>query len=859
MLSTLTIAIAQGIKKRKVLTIDEKLNVIEKTKEPGATFRTVAREFGIGISTVFGINKQKEALFKFAAERDINGAKASNRKTLKPAKYKNVDEAVFKWFSERRAQGLMVSGDQIIVAAEKLADSLGVSEFKCSAGWLQRFKDRHCIYFRRVPGQTGYCCNTESIPVQPCKRKLDNIMEPEVLKKCTVGKDGLKTSLETTQPITECQKAVKSGVTCGDRVSKPNVSEAECRNMGADVSEDSEICIDNDLIEVKDEPLEHEECAAKDVRAGEKGKMKAPSPRDNEGERKTKGKDWPCINSDSVDVLHKMSSCGQMRSRQVQVDKSTIRTSKKERDIRQATTVKTLSSDEKSLGGECFREMERALYLWIKDQQKKNIPVNGTIICKKATKIQAGIDKKMGASGTSFYASYGWLSSFKKRHGLHIVTQEISADTGSAEAPSRPNHTYTLFHPITNLTSTPSTYYPTTSHTSTSSHPATKHTGLLSCPIKNHIGSSSHPAANHVGSSSHPAANHIGSSSLPAANHIGSSSLPATNHIGSSSLPAGNHIGSSSLPAANHIGSSSLPAANHIGSSSLPAANHIGSSSLPAANHIGSSSLPAANHIGSSSLPAANHIGSSSLPAANHIGSSSLPAANHIGSSSLPAANHIGSSSLPAANHIGSSPLPAANHIGSSSLPAANHIGSSSLPAANHIGSSSLPAANHIGSSSLPAANHIGSSSLPAANHNDSSSLSTAAGSPSCLTGNYTSSSARPALNHTGSSSRTPVDHNATVLYAAEFAAIIKEEGYSPEQVFNAGETGLFWKRLPSKTFLMEEEKATLGFKASKDRLSLLFCSNAAGDFKLPPVLGIPVPPSSCAQECHPSACGMAS
>ena len=70
-----------------------------------------------------------------------------------------------------------------------------------------------------------------------------------------------------------------------------------------------------------------------------------------------------------------------------------------------------------------------------------------------------------------------------------------------------------------------------------------------------------------------------------------------------------------------------------------------------------------------------------------------------------------------------------------------------------------------------------------------------------------------------------------------EFDKIIKEEDYVPQQVFNCDETGLFWKKMPKRTFITQEEKALLGHKPMKDRLTLLFCANASGDCKITPML----------------------
>ncbi|XP_020844762.1 tigger transposable element-derived protein 1 [Phascolarctos cinereus] len=73
--------------------------------------------------------------------------------------------------------------------------------------------------------------------------------------------------------------------------------------------------------------------------------------------------------------------------------------------------------------------------------------------------------------------------------------------------------------------------------------------------------------------------------------------------------------------------------------------------------------------------------------------------------------------------------------------------------------------------------------------------------------------------------------------YSEVLKSIIQKGGYTPHHVFNIGETGLYWKRMPEKTFTSVEENAAPGFRSAKDRLMLLLGGNAAGDFKLKPLL----------------------
>jgi hypothetical protein len=56
------------------------------------------------------------------------------------------------------------------------------------------------------------------------------------------------------------------------------------------------------------------------------------------------------------------------------------------------------------------------------------------------------------------------------------------------------------------------------------------------------------------------------------------------------------------------------------------------------------------------------------------------------------------------------------------------------------------------------------------------------------------------------------------------FKKIIEENNSDDCQIVNIDETDLYWKKMPSRTFLAKNGESRPCYKVSKHRLTLLFC-----------------------------------
>jgi hypothetical protein len=75
-------------------------------------------------------------------------------------------------------------------------------------------------------------------------------------------------------------------------------------------------------------------------------------------------------------------------------------------------------------------------------------------------------------------------------------------------------------------------------------------------------------------------------------------------------------------------------------------------------------------------------------------------------------------------------------------------------------------------------------------------------------------------------------DYYTGEAYLEEFNQLVTDKHLLAQQVYNADETSLFWRYLPLKTVVTPQVSAPSGFKESKEKVTMLACSNEAGTHK---------------------------
>lgn len=161
-------------RKLKTLSLAEKLQVLEAVKICQKK-TDVAKQFDIPLSTLSTIIKNEKDILK-----KVESGQSLSCKRQRISEFPGLEECLLKWFKQCRDENISISGPLLQEKAEIYSKSLGFSDFKASNGWLEKFKRRHDLVFKKVCGESA------SVNIETCHswinerlKGLLSVYEPE--------------------------------------------------------------------------------------------------------------------------------------------------------------------------------------------------------------------------------------------------------------------------------------------------------------------------------------------------------------------------------------------------------------------------------------------------------------------------------------------------------------------------------------------------------------------------------------------------------------------------------------------------------------------------------------------------------
>ncbi|UYV76916.1 hypothetical protein LAZ67_14002390 [Cordylochernes scorpioides] len=126
------------------------MKIIEEI-EQGKSHSQVSRERNIPRSTISTIFKNKFAIKSALLKSNFS----STLKHDRDGEFPEIEEALFRWIRQANAMKLAINGNILKEKAILLALKMGQDNFEASNGWLEKFKARRNIAFKRLHGEAG--------------------------------------------------------------------------------------------------------------------------------------------------------------------------------------------------------------------------------------------------------------------------------------------------------------------------------------------------------------------------------------------------------------------------------------------------------------------------------------------------------------------------------------------------------------------------------------------------------------------------------------------------------------------------------------------------------------------------------
>ena len=443
--------------KRKHLSLQEKVDIIKRSKEQNFNRQEIGAEYGISQSSIANILKNQETILKFIDSTHS----IQSKKNMRQGDAYETEKKLYEWICQQREQGFPISGP--IIRAHAMKIHCACCDFKFSVGWLDRFKDRFGIKLEPRRKKTKEPSKSKTQQPESNIPLLDpNLMD---LSKSRM-KDAMNFELQSqlhyqmnphihpdfhshiySQIHPQFQSTMPSALNTAIHVPpSDNLQEKSETSLKSRLypSNDSTNDVNNiqsshqstkktELNHVKEEMVhdtKSKNSTSQSIGSKKSSNEKVVNLTDRESpQKKKKGK--PKIVSDPK---RKHLSL-QDKLRMIEASKSPLfkqgdiaemfGTSKSvvSRTLQQAKTILSFANGsvaikaKKNIRISKVNDIEKKLYVWIHQLEKNGYPVNGPIIKAQAKKIQG--------ENCEFKFSEGWLHKFKERYGIKFKNGKL--------------------------------------------------------------------------------------------------------------------------------------------------------------------------------------------------------------------------------------------------------------------------------------------------------------------------------------------------------------------------------------------------------------------------------------------------
>ena len=125
------------------ISLAEKYEAIMEMEKGNRTKSELARMFNVPQSTFFSWVRNADSIKQGLAKYD------PKRSRMRAGTFAELEGELYKWCCTQRDVNIQLSGSLILEKAKEIVDRLNLKKCKLSPGWLERFKERHGISFKK--------------------------------------------------------------------------------------------------------------------------------------------------------------------------------------------------------------------------------------------------------------------------------------------------------------------------------------------------------------------------------------------------------------------------------------------------------------------------------------------------------------------------------------------------------------------------------------------------------------------------------------------------------------------------------------------------------------------------------------